>query len=160
MFEDDKYRTSTQFRLWSFTESSLRSVRSNTNSLASERVRCAIRRAREARQAQGQGQGQPRATSTAPSSSAATPNPGDGEGTPARAGAGGAVAAAGKSGGGEGEIECLTTEEELELVRYYCEKTMELGDEYKPPLPTMVRVCTSLYLSIHTLSLLSEKQHS
>lgn len=158
MFEDDKYRTSTQFRLWSFTESSLRSVRSNTNSLASERVRCAIRRAREARQAQGQGQ--PRATSTAPSSSAATPNPGDGEGTPARAGAGGAVAAAGKSGGGEGEIECLTTEEELELVRYYCEKTMELGDEYKPPLPTMVRVCTSLYLSIHTLSLLFEKQHS
>lgn len=25
-------------------------------------------------------------------------------------------------------------------MRYYCEKTLELGETYKPPLPTMVRV--------------------
>ncbi|KMQ46659.1 hypothetical protein HL42_2649 [Trichophyton rubrum] len=50
MLEDDIYRTSTQFRLWSFTEDSLRSIRANTNAVASERVRAAVRRAREARQ--------------------------------------------------------------------------------------------------------------
>lgn len=125
MFEDDKYRTSTQFRLWSFTEPSLQSVRANTNALASERVRCAIRRAREARST---------------SSTAGTPNPSAGED-----GAGGGTRE-------EREIECLTSEEELELVRYYCEKTMELGDEYKPPLPTTVRVRT------HPLS--SHEAHS
>jgi cyclin H len=38
------------------------------------------------------------------------------------------------------DIECLTPEEELVLVRYYCEKTVELGDTYRPPLPTNVRV--------------------
>ncbi|KAK2766091.1 hypothetical protein FQN54_007606 [Arachnomyces sp. PD_36] len=109
MLEDDKYRTSTQFRLWSFTPSSLQSVRANTNALAAERVRCAIRRAREARGEDG-------------------------------------AEAGGAGGAGAGEIECLTAEEELELVRYYCEKTMELGDEYKPPLPTMVRATAIQYL--------------
>lgn len=140
MFEDDRYRTSTQFRFWSFTPSSLQSVRSNTNALASERVRCAIGKAREARQQQqGQGAGQGSSTSTAPSSSAATPNPGD---ESVSVGVSAAAAAGGKNDAGR-EVECLTAEEELELVRYYCEKTMELGDEYKPPLPTMVRVCNS-----------------
>jgi cyclin H len=40
----------------------------------------------------------------------------------------------------------LTPEEELVLVTYYCEKTLELGDEYKPPLPTMVRATAIQYL--------------
>ena len=44
MTEDDIYRASTQFRLWSFTKSSLASLRSTTNSLAADRVRAAIRR--------------------------------------------------------------------------------------------------------------------
>jgi hypothetical protein len=117
MFEDDVYRTSSQFRLWSFTTSSLQSIRANTNALASERVRCAIRRAREQR-----------LQSSAPGSNAGTPNPGEEE--------------------REREIECLTPDEELELVRYYCEKTHELGDEYKPVLPTMVRVCPYLSLPL------------
>ncbi|KLJ05658.1 cyclin H, partial [Blastomyces silverae] len=45
MLEDDIYRASSQYRLWSFTEESLRSIRDNTNAVASERVRAAIRRA-------------------------------------------------------------------------------------------------------------------
>lgn len=118
MLEDDIYRTSTQYRLWSFTEDSLRTVRANTNATASQRVRAAVRRARDAR----------RQPSAAPSRS---DTPEGGSGTP-RSTAG--------AEGGEREIECLTAEEELELVQYYCEKTMELGDEYKPPLPTAVRV--------------------
>ena len=41
--EDGIYRTSTQYRLWSFTGESLASLRSTTNSLAIESVRAAIR---------------------------------------------------------------------------------------------------------------------
>lgn len=113
MIEDDFYRTSSQFRLWSFTEESLRSVRQNTNSLASDRVRVALRRAREARQ-------------SANSSAAGTPNPNGSD--------------ADSKGGEEKDIECLTPEEEQDLVRYFCEQIVQLGESYKPPLPTIVRV--------------------
>lgn len=37
------------------------------------------------------------------------------------------------------EIDTLTMDEELELVRYFCEMTIELSDKFG--LPTMVRVC-------------------
>ncbi|KAM5456246.1 hypothetical protein MaudCBS49596_001267 [Microsporum audouinii] len=127
MLEDDIYRTSTQYRLWSFTEDSLRSIRANTNAVASERVRAAVRRAREARQQ----------AALTPDQGTPNPNPSDNERavTPARTGA-----------GSEQEIECLTPDEEFELVQYFCEKTMELGDEYKPPLPTTVRATAIQYL--------------
>ncbi|KAK2734443.1 hypothetical protein FQN57_001678 [Myotisia sp. PD_48] len=118
MLEDDIYKTSTQYRLWSFTEDSLRSIRANTNNAASQRVRAAVQRARDARERQ---------------SGENTPNPTDGEaGTPSP------IPMA--------EIECLTPDEEYELVRYYCEKAMELGDEYKPALSTSVRATAIQYL--------------
>lgn len=41
--EDDVYRSSTQYRLWSFTLVSLASLRSATNSLAIESVQAAIK---------------------------------------------------------------------------------------------------------------------
>lgn len=109
MIEDEIYRSSSQFRIWSFTEQSLRSLRATTNALASDRVRAALRRAREARQ----------------SSAAETPT-------------------AGGEASEEKNIDCLTPDEEQELVRYYCEKTVELGETYKPPLPTIVRVSQSI----------------
>lgn len=111
MIEDDIYRASSQYRLWSYTESSLQSLRATTNTVASERVRAALRRSREQQ--------------SATSSAAGTPQPGsdmDGKNKD------------------EKEIECLTPEEELVLVRYYCEKTLELGETYRPPMPTMARV--------------------
>ena len=40
--EDDIYRTSTQYRLWAFTPSSVATLRTKTNSLAAEGVRAAI----------------------------------------------------------------------------------------------------------------------
>ena len=43
MTEDDIYRTSTQYRLWSFTRESLASLRSATNASAADGVRAAIR---------------------------------------------------------------------------------------------------------------------
>ncbi|KAL3471270.1 cyclin-like protein [Aspergillus californicus] len=119
MMEDDFYRTSSQFRLWSYTEDSLRSLRQNTNRLASDRVRVALQRAREARQ-------------SASSSAAGTPNPNGSD--------------ADSKAGEEKDVECLTPEEEQDLVRYFCEQIVQLGESYKPPLPTMVRATAIQYL--------------
>ncbi len=44
--EDDIYRASTQYRLWSFTRESLASLRSTTNATAAEGVRAAIKNVR------------------------------------------------------------------------------------------------------------------
>ena len=44
MDEDDVYRSSTQFRYWSFTRESLDKLRASTNASASARVKDAIRR--------------------------------------------------------------------------------------------------------------------
>ena len=49
MTEDDIYRTSTQYRLWSFTWESLASLRSTTNASAADGVRDAIRSQHTAR---------------------------------------------------------------------------------------------------------------
>jgi len=49
MIEDDAYRASSQYRYWSYTSETLASLRQDTNRLASERVRAAIRRARDAK---------------------------------------------------------------------------------------------------------------
>ncbi|KAL9620063.1 MAG: hypothetical protein Q9160_005353 [Pyrenula sp. 1 TL-2023] len=46
MHEDDIYRTSTQYRVWSYTPSGLESLRSTTNAHAAEKVRAAIKRTR------------------------------------------------------------------------------------------------------------------
>ena len=43
MTEDDIYRSSTQYRLWSFTPESISAQRIHTNALAAEGVRAAIR---------------------------------------------------------------------------------------------------------------------
>ncbi|RAL14412.1 TFIIH complex kinase subunit CCL1 [Aspergillus homomorphus CBS 101889] len=120
MIEDDFYRTSSQFRLWSFTAASLKSLRATTNSVASDRVRAAIRRAQEARR-------------SATSSATGTPAP-DGD-------AGGSSSKA-----EEKPIECLTPEEEQQTVSYYCEQIIQLGENYKPPLPTIVRATAIQYL--------------
>ncbi|OJJ96860.1 hypothetical protein ASPACDRAFT_54240 [Aspergillus aculeatus ATCC 16872] len=123
MIEDDFYRTSSQYRLWSFTAASLQAQRATTNAVASDRVRAAIRRAQEARR-------------SATSSATGTPVP-EVEGStstnhPAKA--------------EEKPIECLTPEEEQQTVSYYCEQIIQLGEAYKPPLPTIVRATAIQYL--------------
>ncbi|PLB43236.1 cyclin-like protein [Aspergillus steynii IBT 23096] len=119
MIEDDFYRSSSQFRFWSYTEASLQSLRAKTNSLASDRVRATLRKARVSRQ-------------SAPSSAAGTPNPNGSD--------------ADSKAGEEKDVECLTPEEEQVLVRYFCEQLVELGESYKPPLPTIVRATAIQYL--------------
>ncbi|RMJ26348.1 cyclin ccl1 [Aspergillus sp. HF37] len=113
MIEDDIYRTSSQYRLWSFTQDSLRSLRDTTNAVASDRVRAARRRMQPA------------------SSAAATPNP-SGSDTDSKR--------------DEKPVECLTPDEEQDLVRYYCEQTLELGERYRPAIPTIVRSTAIQYL--------------
>ena len=49
MIEDDIYRSSTQYRLWSFTPQRLAEIRRETNELASEKVKAAFRRVHGAR---------------------------------------------------------------------------------------------------------------
>jgi cyclin H len=46
MIEDDAYRTSSQYRYWSYTREALAALRQGTNALASERVIAAIRRSK------------------------------------------------------------------------------------------------------------------
>jgi cyclin H len=100
--EDERYRTSTQYRLWSYTPSSLLALRTTTNRLAADRVREAVRRLRESRavsSAETSDAERDRSVSVVP----------------------------------EGEVDCLTVEEELKLVAFYCRQTSQLGDHLKFP---------------------------
>lgn len=49
MSEDERYRSSTQFRLWSYTPSSLLALRTQTNAVAAQRVQTAVARVRAQR---------------------------------------------------------------------------------------------------------------
>ncbi|KAI5303866.1 hypothetical protein KEM56_007107 [Ascosphaera pollenicola] len=122
MQEDNIFRTSSQFRLWSFTEDALRQVREATNAAACDRVRAAIRRSHDASNTQAL-------------------DSGDGD-TPM------AGNDASMDGGriDEQTIECLTADEEYKLVRHYCQRCMSLGDQYTPPLPTLVRATAVQYI--------------
>ena len=95
--EDDIYRASTQYRLWSYDEASLTSLRANTNALATARVKDAFRRLR--------------------SREGSTTNP--------------------------DEVDCLTIEEEQQLISFYCFKAMEFADFCE--FPTNIKV-TALFL--------------
>lgn len=46
--EDDRYRQSTQFKLWSFTPEALETLRINTNKTAAQRTKAAFRRRKDA----------------------------------------------------------------------------------------------------------------
>ncbi|KAF8848754.1 cyclin-like protein [Acephala macrosclerotiorum] len=113
--EDERYRTSTQYRLWSYTPQSLLALRTTTNQIAADRVREAVRRIREARNissadASEAENGRAKSVSVAP----------------------------------EGEVDCLTVEEELKLVEFYCRQTIQLGDHLK--VPTDVKATAVQYI--------------
>lgn len=112
MSEDERYRTSTQYRLWSFTPSSLLSLRTTTNQIAASRVREAVQRIREAR-------------AVTPGETSETEN------------------GRGNSAVPEGEVDCLTVEEELKLVTFYCRQMIQLSDHLK--VPTDVKVPSNLH---------------
>jgi cyclin H len=113
--EDERYRTSTQYRLWSYTPAALRSLRTTTNSNAATQVREAVRRAREAHALSSNDNSE---GENSRSASAALP---------------------------EGEVDCLTVDEELKLLDFYCRQTLQLGDHLEVPLD--VKVCAILFIS-------------
>lgn len=117
MSEDERYRTSTQYRLWSYTPESLLALRSTTNRIAADRVREAVRRVRDNR-----------VTSSGDTSEAE-----NGAGIP------------------EGEVDCLTVDEELKLVVFYCRQTIQLGDHLK--VPTDVKVPSFPTLGVWALTM-------
>lgn len=118
MSEDERYRTSTQYRLWSFTPSSLLDLRTITNQNAASRVREAVQRVREARAHSSAN------TSETESGRASSAVP-------------------------EGEVDCLTVEEELKLVAFYCRQTIQLGDHLN--VPTDVKVCPCYDQEVETI---------
>lgn len=117
MTEDDIYRTSTQYRLWSFTPESLASLRATTNATAADGVRAAIRALDGAKE----------------------------EGKVAENGGSDGIPAS--QFGEAREVDCLTVEEEQKLVGFYCMKTIEFADfcEFPTNVKVFTRA-TSLYL--------------
>ncbi|TGO40734.1 hypothetical protein BHYA_0032g00130 [Botrytis hyacinthi] len=121
--EDARYRTSTQYRHWSYTPSALRSLRESTNALATTQVRDAVRRAREARAASSNDNSE--AENSKSASTALT----------------------------DGEVDCLTVDEELKLLDYYCRQTLQLGDHLGVPIEvkaTAIQYIRRFYIS-HSL---------
>jgi cyclin H len=116
MNEDERYRASTQYRLWSFTPESLASQRATTNRNASERVKAAIQRTRASRATSASASGEVSEVEQNGSGSRAT------------------------SLGPDAEVDCLTPEEELKLITFFCLQTLQAGDHLK--VPTDVKVGT------------------
>lgn len=126
MIEDELYRTSTQYRLWSFTPQKLASLRANTNTLASENVKAAIKRHRHAKS-------QLSSLDVSATTSAATS---DAENNGLSNGIGGPVRAP-----DNGEVDCLTAEEEKKLIDFYCSSCLQMSLSEPFNLPIQVVVC-------------------
>jgi len=117
MNEDSIYRASTQFRFWSFTPSKLKDVRTASNSLVADNLRALVKRRT--------------LTITQISSADATPSVSDADTK-------GATNGAAKKG--DAELDCLTEEEEEELLKYYCKNLLDLGmNSFN--FPNYVAVC-------------------
>ncbi|KAI5293812.1 hypothetical protein KEM52_005179 [Ascosphaera acerosa] len=44
------------------------------------------------------------------------------------------------------EIYCLTVQEELDIVNHFCQMCLSLGEQWQPPLPTLVRATAIQYI--------------
>lgn len=111
MIEDDIYRSSTQYRFWSYTPEALASLRQSTNELASERVRAAFGRIRNGGKARNGGDPEPNSATE----HADTQQP-------------------------PKDIDTLNVEEELKVVHWGCSKIIETGKVMNPPIPMEIRV--------------------
>jgi cyclin H len=116
--EDDLYRTSTQFRAWSFTSQQLATQRLKTNIQASERVKANVARQRASRLQQAESD----------SISSGVEN-GSGANTPLP-----------DRGSDVKEVDCLTADEELMIVDEFCERALQLGAHCQFPTEVTVRL--------------------
>ena len=121
--EDDLYRSSTQFRNWSFTASQLAAQRLKINVQATERVKANVARLRAQR------------------GNDAVDNNGVDSGVEKENGSG-------TSGANTPdarmqtvtEVNCLTAEEEMKIINEFCERAIALGNHYSFPLNVVVRL--------------------
>jgi cyclin H len=128
--EDDIYRSSTQFRNWSFTPAQLAEQRQKTNQQASERVKAAVARQRAQRTKQPQND---------------TPSASENE----RNGSGVDTGSNTPLTAGDNEVDCLTVAEEMKLVDTFCDKALELGGVFFK-FPHEVTVSLTSQKSIYT----------
>ncbi|KAI5801490.1 cyclin-like protein [Peziza echinospora] len=122
--EDSLYKCSSQYLRWTFTPESLSTVRTATNAAASAQVKAAIQRARDRKKRKKVAGGD--------IFGGALDTPG--------------AESDGSLGGAseEKEIECLTADEELKLVRYYCKMIMEIATVFE--FPTNVKATAPTFL--------------
>lgn len=126
MYEDDTYRSSSQFRLWSFTRQQLQERRQETNRLAAEKVRASFRRARLAGGLALPTNGlEDVPGSSAPASNTATPEPIPKPEV-------------------EGDVVPLTADEELRMLQWGCEKILELKDVLEITDDRRMVLCTAI----------------
>ncbi|KAK5019456.1 cyclin-like protein [Cryomyces antarcticus] len=134
MTEDELYRASTQYRLWSFTPRALASLRAGTHALAAEKVAAARTSKRD--------------DVSRPSREG---NGVDSNGAEGGRDASGRVAKAAD----DGEVECLTLAEAQQLVDFYCSKAIELCNYLKWPATvkaTALQYLRRFYLSASPLT--------
>ena len=124
--EDDLYRKSTQYRLWSYTVEQLSSMRSQTNALAAERVKLAIKSVRQARTVAKNSTDQDEEKIDA-SERMPEDEINDHTTKPSTAST-------------VDDIECLTVVEERKLVEYYCGQCVELGKFFEFPINVVVSI--------------------
>lgn len=121
--EDDLYRTSTQFKAWSFTSQQLAAQRLKTNVQATERVKANVARQRAQRLQQNESD----------SISSGVEN-GSGANTPLP-----------DRSNDVKEVDCLTADEELMIVDEFCERALQLGAHCQFPTEVTVRMTSYQY---------------
>ncbi|KEF60457.1 uncharacterized protein A1O9_02018 [Exophiala aquamarina CBS 119918] len=119
MIEDDAYRSSSQYRYWSYTKECLARIRQNTNDLASERVRVAFRRVQASKSS---------SHSNGDSANGSSPETG------------------GTKAASDTEVHTLTADEELKIVEWGCQKIMDMGEAMIPRVPSAVVATAIQYL--------------
>ena len=114
--EDELFRSSSQYRLWTFTPEKLAALRAETNRFAANQVREAIKRHRSKTAANG-------------ANGSATPQ----NGTPRHTNGDASNTSEGK------EVECLSVDEEQKLVAYYLGQCRRMGRQMDLPDHVVVR---------------------
>ncbi|RMZ69709.1 cyclin ccl1 [Pyrenophora seminiperda CCB06] len=138
--EDDLYRTSTQYRNWSFTAAQLAAQRLKINLQATERVKANLARVRAQRSIDAiNGDGTESGSGIDKENGSGT----SGANTPNDAVTSVTSVTTVK------EVDCLTADEELKIVDEFCERAIALGSHYSFPLSVVVRT----YLNLPTPNL-------
>jgi cyclin H len=135
--EDDLYRTSTQFRAWSFTSQQLAAQRLKTNIQATERVKANVARQRASRLQQAESD----------SISSGVEN-GSGANTPLP-----------DRSNDVKEVDCLTADEELMIVDEFCERALQLGAHCQFPTEVTVRISCMQMLKTKSSNVI-HRQHA